>query len=233
MTNQENMRLFALLGQWCSIELIRVLYGLDMDIDSRLVGRCRAWTRSHLNAELEKDDLLNRHALESYLQYDNLISMKRAALSVGMEELQFKEVITRLYQEGELHELFDITDQVISNRIVRDLYKYFESISGRLFSSHSNYCKLLHDAIEREMDITIVPVFDITSQKHPTNEPEYSAFIDHITLKPLGIRYRVWLETKKPLNLRADMCSLEFYANNEEKLEHYLYGSKPEIPEWL
>ena len=52
---------------------------------------------------------------------------------------------------------------------------------------------------------------------------------DAITLEPVGLRYQVWLETRKPVNLRPDVCSLKFYAAHENELKEYVMkGSEPD-----
>ena len=58
--------------------------------------------------------------------------------------------------------------------------------------------------------------------------PDMAAAFDAITLEPVGLRYQVWLETKKPANLRPDVCSLKFYAQHEAELADYvMQGGEP------
>jgi hypothetical protein len=52
---------------------------------------------------------------------------------------------------------------------------------------------------------------------------------DAITMDPVGLRYQVWLDTQKPVNLAPDVCSLKFYAKNEADLRPYVMkGGEPE-----
>lgn len=237
MTTQETNRLSALMNPWCSLQLVSDLYGLDFreGADNRFWGRCRAWAISYRKQELERetDDELNRHVLEGYMQYEELITLKRAALSLGMRSEQFSAILRKMIDEMMIGNQCDYSDEVISSRFIREFHRYFDGMKGIIFRSHTGYCKRLHTSIKDELGIDVIPLFDVTSMERSDCEPEYASTLDHISLEPLGVRYKVWLKTRKPINLRPDICSLRFYVANEDYMREYLYGNPPEIPEWL
>jgi hypothetical protein len=89
-------------------------------------------------------------------------------------------------------------------------------------------CRALHDAIRTELDVKVEPLLCVTSRILDPEEPDVAAAFDAITLDPVGLRYQVWLNTDKPVNLRADVCSLKFYAQHERELrKRILQGSQP------
>jgi hypothetical protein len=98
----------------------------------------------------------------------------------------------------------------------------------KAFSSHSSMCRALHDAIKAELNLVVQPLLCVTSTVLDTENPDLADAFDAITLDPVGLRYQVWLDTRKPVNLRPDVCSLKFYAQHENELRaHVMKGSEP------
>lgn len=90
-------------------------------------------------------------------------------------------------------------------------------------------CIALHVAIASDLDIYFTPVSCITSEVLDPEGPDLAVAFDAITMDPVGLRYQVWLDTKKPVNLAPDVWSLKFYAQNEADLRpRVLRGSEPE-----
>ncbi|HEY5957898.1 MAG TPA: hypothetical protein VIV60_15150, partial [Polyangiaceae bacterium] len=142
----------------------------------------------------------------------------------------FNEIVARLEGEALCPPLASgISEQPVREREASQLSRAFSSLHRRTFSNHSAKCRALHEAIRNELALAVEPLFCVTSQVLEPDDPDMAAAFDAITLDPVGNRYQVWLDTKKPINLRADVCSLKFYAQNESELRDYVIkGSEPD-----
>jgi hypothetical protein len=219
---------------WCGTAVVVDLHGIDLPADARLLSAFRAWSdRFRGDATVErvtgKSREINRHALEMFLLQNSLISQKWAAVYLGMESETFRTVVNRLETDGVPTQTgSSVSDQVVRQREAAQLFKAFPSLRNKIFSDHSRMCRALHDAIQKELKIKVDPVLCVTSSVLDS-EPDVAAAFDAITGDPVGLRYQVWLETKKPVSLRPDVCSLLFYARNTAELRgHVMKGSEPE-----
>jgi hypothetical protein len=220
---------------WCGADFVADLLGINITADLRLVAAFRAWSsRFRGEPEVERGTArgpeVHRHALETFLVQNGLISWKWAAVYLGMSTDQMKEVVDRLEGSGAPTQIASqVSDQVVRQREAAQLFRAFPSLRHRTFSNHNRMCQALHEAIHEELKLVVEPVFCVTSAILEPEEPDVAAAFDAITLDPVGLRYQVWLETKKPVNLRPDVCSLAFYARNEDALrDHVMKGSEPE-----
>lgn len=122
-----------------------------------------------------------------------------------------------------------ISDQLVRQREASTLYRHLRSMRLKTFSSHSAMCRALHAAIRVELGVEVTPQLCVTSLALGEEEPDLADAFDAISLDPVGLRYQVWLETRKPVNLRPDVCSLKLYARHEDVLRAYVMkGSEPD-----
>lgn len=230
MNPEHSRRFTALQTEWCDFQLLRELYGIELP-DEQLFGRFRAWGRRlRRKKEVEKGQLVNRHALETYFQFDGTLPIKWAAVRLGMDADSFNQVLDALEDRGDIIlNRADYSPQIIDEKLVREIYRLFPTLSGTVFGDHTIYCGDLHDAIREDLKIEVRGLRCVTAQL--LNEDDFAHDFDAITLEPVGLRYQVWLEVGKPINLRPDACSWKFYAKNRAALErHVLAGAEPGIP---
>ena len=173
---------------------------------------------------------INRHVLETYLGESGLISWKWAAAYLGMSAEQMQMIVDRLEGDGLSTQIrTSVSDQIVRQREAALLFKAFPALRHRNFSTHSQMCRAVHQAVHDAYGIDVAPVYCVTSERLQPNEPDMAAAFDAITLDPVGLRFQVWLETQKPVNLHPDVCSVWFYANNEADLRALVMsGSEPE-----
>jgi hypothetical protein len=227
-------RLDALLNPWCDADFIEELLGVDVLGDARLGSEFRSWSARFLGASqverpMGQGPQVHRHHLETFLLQNGLVSWKWAAVNLGLDTITLKTVVDRLEGIGSVLQLrTTFSDQLVRQREAALLFRAFPRLRGVLFSNHSRMCHALHEAIRTELKIDVEPVLCVTSAILDAT-PDTAAVFDAITLDPVGLRYQVWLDTKKPISLRADVCSLKFYAQHESELRDYVMaGSVPE-----
>ena len=227
-------RLATLSAPWCTTELIQELLGIDLPADPQLASALRAWSkRFRGDANVERSAgtgrMVHRHALETFLLQNGWVSWKWAAVHLALVEDELKNVVALLEGKGVIPQLASgVSDQVIRQREAAMLYRLFPATRMKTFSSHSSMCRALHAAIKDELAFDVKPLLCVSSVALEEKEPDLADAFDAITLDPVGLRYQVWLETKKPVNLRPDVCSLKFYAKHENELRtHVMKGSEP------
>lgn len=226
-------RLATLTNPWCSARQVQELLGIDLPGDPRLAGALRTWSeRFRGDADVERssgaDRLVHRHALETFLLQNGWVSWKLAAVHLGLDEETLQLVVDRMRGVGAFPQLDSgISEQIVRERDASTLHRQFRSLRMKTFSSHSSMCRALHAAIKDELAVEVKPLHCVTSVVLD-GEPDLADAFDAITLDPIGLRYQIWLETKKPVNLRPDVCSLKFYAKHENELRaHVMKGSEP------
>jgi len=228
-------RLAELRGPWCSQLLIRDLYGLEIERLGNLRRDFESWAAFHRRGEAILHEQVHRYLFETFLQNSRLLPRKWAAARVGMEEASLEQVLTCLRGRGLLWPAHS-TLELVSEAIDTELISLFDEFRFRTFSSHNDFCSRLHTAIKDRLDLQVVPLHCVTSQAI-TDDPskwDYSHEFDVVTLAPVGLRYKVWLNLGKPMNLRPDCCSTKFYAEERESLRDFLMGTQePEIPDEL
>ncbi|MEO7035872.1 MAG: hypothetical protein ABI335_18780 [Polyangiaceae bacterium] len=227
-------RLTTLSTPWCSSALIHEFLGIDLPGDPRLAGALRTWSeRFRGDANVERSSgagrLVHRHALETFLLQNGWVSWKWAAVHLGLAEDELKKVVDLLAGKGLIPQLASgVSDQVIRLREAATLYRLFPAMRMKAYSSHSSMCRSLHTAIKDDLAFEVQPLLCVTSVALEEKEVDLADAFDAITLDPVGLRYQVWLETKKPVSLRPDVCSLKFYAKHETELSaHIMKGSEP------
>ncbi|TMQ02391.1 MAG: hypothetical protein E6J91_52235 [Deltaproteobacteria bacterium] len=230
-------RLKALMSPWCSTELVFDLLGSDLDVraEPRLIGLVRSWA-----ARFRSDDSVvrqttsgleaHRHAFETFLVQNGLVSWKWAAIYYGLETNVLKTIVDHLEGRGDPVQVHSgVSEQLVRQREAASLFRFFPSLRNKVFASHDGMCIAFHSAVASDLNINFTPISCVTSAVLEPESPEVAVAFDAITMDPVGLRYQVWLDTKKPVNLAPDVCSLKFYARHETELRPYVMkGGEPE-----
>jgi hypothetical protein len=103
-----------------------------------------------------------------------------------------------------------------------------------VFGDHRDYCQQLHQEIERDLNVKVTPVYCVTSVAASETPVDYGHDFDCLTFQPIGIKYQVWLDFKKPMYLSPDRCGSAFYVQNESLLKKFKFpGDEPRLPATL
>ena len=122
-----------------------------------------------------------------------------------------KEVVDRLEGRGDLVQVrSDVSNQLVRQREAASLFRAFSLLRNKVFASRAGMCIAFHAAIASDLKIDVTPVYCVTSAVLEPEAPDIAVAFDAITMDPVGLRYQVWLDTKKPVSLAADVCSLKF-----------------------
>jgi hypothetical protein len=236
MDEHELLQRLTMLSQpWCSYELVHQLLGIDLSTDAKLVATVLQWSVRFRNEECFRQVpgeglQVDRFALETFLTEERLISNKWAAVQLGMDEKSFVNMTEKMKEKGwGSNILSSVSDQLVLQREAALSYRLFPSLRHRTFSNHSSKCRALHDAARAELAIQIESLFCVTSAVlDQDGEVDLAGAFDAVSLDPTGLRYQVWLNTNKPINLAPDVCSLKFYGQHQRTMaQHAMQGSEP------
>lgn len=228
------LMLSTLQKEWATHETIELIYGLDRD-DDLVWAEFRVWgARLRKRRDILRPGEVNRHALESWLQHQRLLPRKLAATRLGMTNESLQSVVDKLESQGRLIVSgLSRSNDLLSESFIRDLPRLFDDLATALFADHDDQCSALHSAIKAELGVDVEPVFCVTAAALG-EAGRYAYQHDHLTNEPVSLPYQIWLDTKKPMNLRPDVCSLLTYARNQAALRDHLFAAgEPEVPSGL
>lgn len=218
--------------------MLQERYGLRLLNDAALMGAFRFWgARLGLRRPLEKQGgaQIDHYALETFFQNYRFLPKRWAAARLGMQEESLDDVIRVFLRDDPLFLRQEVSSNVVSEDFVDRITHYFAPLSNRIFGDHNDMCTRLHKVLHDEtaFGIEVQPLYCVTSEALGEHPPDFAWEFDAITREPIGLRYSVWLNVGKPMNLRPDACSLRFYARERETIEPLLMGGTPSIPENL
>jgi hypothetical protein len=231
MERREDMtiekRLADLRSDWIDESTLKAIYGLDLTnqaFERDLIRWDRLLRRPR---DVLKEGKIRRFALETYFQHKKLMPARWAGARIGMDNHSFDEIIQVVEERG-LSEEFRTNTGLVSEAIDRLLIQILPPLQNRIFSDHDNFCRRLHEVIKDEWGLAIQPLHCVTAVA--LKERDYSYAFCMLTDQPVGLRYRVWLDLGKPMNLPPDTCSYVAYFDNQALLASALLGSQPERP---
>lgn len=235
MDNRDDYMMQWLTKEFVPFNVLDLLYGIQKE-DELLWGGYVAWSVRNKRQRLPIDsENINRYAFETFLQQMQLLPKSIAAAHIGMSESSFEKLITAIEdRNGPFLNNEKFSDQVVPVSLIRSLREYIPALRHRIFGDHNGYCRFLHDAIKGDFNLEVEPLFCITSKTLAEKPSDYAYEFDCFTGDPIGIRYQVSLDFRKPMYLKPDACSLKYFVENEDVLKHFLLLSrKPEIPDGL
>jgi hypothetical protein len=230
MTNENvRERIDRLLDPIWTFEEIEIWYGIVLgSAPQSFLAQYRIWSERyrHLDASVAiTDGRINRHILELFLQQRELVGLWEGAINLGMMPDSFIKTLETGSDKGFFSDP-EAKGEFPSARVFRasltaDFHKRFPTLRNFTFSSFSGYCNRLHAAIKEELGVEVKPAYCATSIKLGEEPKEFAHDYDSITGEPMGLPFQVWLETRKPIQLKPDVCSWLTFANHESVLAEY------------
>jgi hypothetical protein len=178
------------------------------------------FTEANLNFA-DEDKIYDHWHLEIFLQRRDLIPINVAASRLALTPDSFREITTKLSEEGHFLHLGDPwpSDDIIHKRLLQDFHKGFPKMLRRTFSNHSNYITRLHTNIRDLYHIKFDTLRDCSDQALDKATQSTGYYTDFLTKKPIGLDRTVFIETGKPIQLEPDVCSWLTYVKNLSLLE--------------
>ena len=145
-------------------------------------------------------------------------AMSNDDFSKTLNEMANRDYISPSLVDGEVGGMYP-------SSLLRDLPKRLPSFPRKIFSSHSAHVRAFHQAIKDDLKIDDIKFLRCTASA-AFNEDVLDAACDYdiITMEPIGITHRVWLEFGKPIALSPDVCSIITYAKHESVLRDLCMG---------
>jgi hypothetical protein len=225
-------RIARLRNDWIDSSTLAAMNGLtlpELERDFIRWGRLQRRPR-----EVIRGDQVSRFALESYFQQRKVLPTKWAAARLGMTEASLQDAIAALEVSGRVDKVRDSSEHLVPEDMDRIFVGALPPLQNRTFGKHDDFCKRLHEAISNELGphlpTSIEPLHCITARRIQPGNPDFAYAFCVVTDAPIGLRYRIWLDFGKPLNLTPDMCSFIAYFENRELLRPYLMQQEPERP---
>lgn len=220
-------RINTLKEKWIGTDILCDLYGVTLP-DSMFIGAFKCWALQHrkidcLFKRAPSEVFINRHTLELFLQDCGLLTTHQAATMLGMYKETLDILVQNLLQKYSYIPHPYISDQIISEKFIRNIQRYFYSIKYRVLDEHDTLCEAIHKAAEEEFGSSVSPVLCETASK--LSKKHFSLATDCITAEPLGTKYQVWLDFGKPVRLTLDVCSLKTYLQFKDLIKPYIFAS--------
>lgn len=227
-----DQRIAQLKNDWIGPSTLAAIYGLtlpELERDFIRWGRLQRRPR-----EVIRGDQVSRFALESYFQQRKVLPIKWAAAKLGMAAASLVNAIAALEASGRVDRVRDGSENLVAEDLDRIFIGALPPLQNRIFGKHDDFCRRLHEAISNELGThlptPVEPLHCITARRIQPGDPDFAYAFCALTDAPIGLRYRIWLDFGKPLNLTPDMCSYVAYFDNRELLQPYLMQQEPERP---
>lgn len=233
MTGDQIFNLAMLQRHYWPPDFIQHYYGLDFEGDEGLKNEFGRWMKSLKTnvVPIFKEDTIHRCAIETFMQQRKVKPFRHAALSLGMDESSLRCIWKALQERGDIIDnIRDFSEDIFYESWLTMFHDFFAVLCGVVFSNQSRFCAALHKAVEKELGIQVNPQYCVTSKKLGENPPDFSHEPDSISLEPIGLRYQIWLDFHKPLNLKPDSCSSLLYFKELETLKDFVFpGSEARL----
>ncbi|MBX3157220.1 MAG: hypothetical protein KF773_14690 [Deltaproteobacteria bacterium] len=158
----------------------------------------------------------SRWALERYFNAFDLVAPLHAAarLSMNIESLGRVVAFSASTLGIPPSNIGDITIGIRSN-FLDGLHRSFPGLANVVFASHDGYCTMLQAALTAE-NIKVDVATDRTAEA--LNDIESTYNVDALTLEPVGLKFAIWVDFSKPLDLQPDHVSVMTFARLEQSL---------------
>lgn len=226
-TDAVNLRLQQLLNPIWSFQQIKEWYGIDASASQSFLAQYRIWAetfREDQNAVIMQGSL-NRFYLELFLQHRGLVGVRAAAIQLGMDVDSLRATLNaaknaNLITDQEAVGAFPNAHVYLAS-FISEFYSRFPALAKFTFSSYSSFCRRFHKEIKEVLNVPVKPALCVTSLKLQEDSTDFGRDLDAITEEPIGLGFKVWINTNKPIQLKPDYCSWLTYARFEGFLKDY------------
>ncbi len=233
MTDEQvKARLLMLKNDLWSFEEILALFGTDLrnaDESARLLAEFQSWADdlTGLPALMVADRLIRRNAFELFLQDRELVCIRAAAIYFGLDVAAFRSAMSAAQTKKlvSVAEAMGEFPNIYRSSLIRDFHRRFPKLRYRIFSDFNGFVESVREQIREVLEIEVTFVTCFTSQIVGINPPDVARGFDIITGEPMASHHEVWLETRKPIQLRPDSCSWATYFRYENVLQAARLGS--------
>jgi hypothetical protein len=229
-------RIAQLRNDWIDESTLSEMYGLALT-ERALGSDFIRWGRLQRRPrDVVRGDQVSRFALEHFFQQQKVLPIKWAAAKLGMTRSSLETAMIALEESGRVNAVRAGSENLVPEDIDRVFIQALPSLQNRIFANHDKFCGRLHEAIGTELaaylPVPIVPLHCITARQLHHDNPDFAYSFCVVTDEPTGLRYRVWLDFGKPLNLPPDTCSFVAYfdKSNTDVLQKYLMQQEPARP---
>ena len=207
-------------------EYVHDYYGLSSPLPEDLdLGRDFEVWRSQLRRPVRcQPGHALRYELETFMQRKGVMPKKWMSARLGMTEASMDNLLSHLADIQMRPSRYVVYPDLIAKSFYDDLVPDLLGHKFITFLDEYHYCNWLHSELKKRLKIEIDPLFCQTSEQLGENPKQFARDFDCITLKPVSAKHQVWLDFRKPLNLRPDPCSKLFYAENRQELQPYSFG---------
>lgn len=169
---------------------------------------------------------INRWFFELFLQRRELVSIRGASIRFGMDVTSFIATLESAFKKGLISKSEAEGDFPNCYRasLISDFHRRFTQIKFKIFSTNSSYIKAVHELIASQLGVKVTPIFCATSKAIGCNPVDYANSYDILTNEPMVTMFDVWLDTRKPIQLRPDSCSWSTYLRFENALKGSVLG---------
>lgn len=208
-------RLFLLRAEWVQEDLIKELYGIDLNNEPKLLKALDFWSNK-IGRKLRGAGAFNRREIEYFLYEWGVKSMKMAALSIGMTEDSLRRTLAAMdpsYVENWIAS--PVSENMVRGKnFLKNIRQYFRYYCA---SNTEDDIEELHEDIRTRLGVDVEPVYCPVSMI--LGEKKFGTVLDAITLEPIFSHHTVWMYTGKPLYISPDVCSLATYLRYESVLK--------------
>jgi hypothetical protein len=226
MNDQQQARFDALrLGPSVTGKYVQEYYGLTWPFSDDFREDFENWQRTRPKPSVLTEDSISRYELEKFMQQQSVIPKMWMGARLGMDVDSLKALLDGLKKIGMPAHRYNIYSDLVSDALSEDIVSHLPGLKFRTFSDQHSFCERLHCEISEALNTTVKPLFCATSTMLKEYPRLYASYFDCITLAPLSGTHQMWLDFKKPLNLRPDRCSKLFYAANRQDMKPFCAGS--------
>lgn len=218
-------------GEFQSREFFVENYELTQAGLDKMLPRVERWA-ARANRSAFMGQHVSRWAFERYYAHFELLSPRSAAARIGTDTSSLRRVVGYAKSLGVPPESIGEIGAGVRADFIDRLIRLFPPLANTIFGDHTQYCRTLHKALLEE-HVKVEPAIDRSSKavanQEKGEEEDCAYHYDIVTLEPLGLRFQVWLDFKKPMDLEPDKTSAATYLQNIALLEPFVPGyARPE-----
>lgn len=196
-------------------------YGIGPEQFNSITANIKMWA-TRQKARLDPPGPgFSRWIFESYCSSLGLLPPLQAAAQIGMDVSSLLKVVEWAQGIGLPNEVIRTSNGLFLESFLKSIHENFPVLRNMTFSDQTRYLRRIHAAL-REEGVEINQAHDPVASILSPTDIDLSYYVDIITLKPIGLRFTVWMSFGKPITLTPDMISLRTYIEHEAILRGFL-----------